>query len=136
MILHAFVKGIASTSFPNCSNRVCHCCQVHHKLGDLIMAEKVLREAINIEPTAHVSWSADFRFPFAFNFIKSRKSSSAVWSQHKTKPYFSIRFSIYFFICLFIYLFIYSIQQLHVSPGSIFNITLLYSLNIYLLQEV
>ena len=56
-----FRRSNCKNSFENCSNlsiSVCQCCQgdIHHKLGDLIMAEKVLREAINIEPTAHVSW--------------------------------------------------------------------------------
>ena len=42
------MRGINST-FP---------CQgmVHHQSGDGIIAEKVLREAINIDPTDHVSW--------------------------------------------------------------------------------
>ena len=29
---------------------------VYHKLGNLVMAEKVLREAINIDPTAFEAW--------------------------------------------------------------------------------
>ena len=29
---------------------------MYHKLGNLVMAEKVLREAINIDPTAFEAW--------------------------------------------------------------------------------
>ena len=29
---------------------------MYHKLGNLVMAEKVIREAINIDPTAFEAW--------------------------------------------------------------------------------